>query len=157
MSPAFLSPCMLSARRGSRVHAHGRAGADISHNHLWPPGRSFLMAPLSLPRSHFEVLGALRNKRSIQALVSSLSRGLALGHGPETMSEGCGGSYIFRNEHGARAAILKPTDEEPLAPNNPKGYVGKQMGEPGLKPTVGLLVGWPASAPDPLPPTDCRR
>lgn len=31
---------------------------------------------------------------------------------------------------------MKPCDEEPLAPNNPKGFVGRQLGEPGLKPTV---------------------
>ena len=35
-----------------------------------------------------------------------------------------------------QVAILKPCDEEPLAPNNPKGYVGRQLGDPGWKPTV---------------------
>ena len=31
---------------------------------------------------------------------------------------------------------MKPCDEEPLAPNNPKGYVGRSLGDPGWKPTV---------------------
>jgi len=31
---------------------------------------------------------------------------------------------------------VKPTDEEPLAPNNPKGFVGKAPGQPGLKRSV---------------------
>lgn len=31
---------------------------------------------------------------------------------------------------------MKPCDEEPLAPNNPKGFVGRFLGDPGLKPTV---------------------
>jgi hypothetical protein len=33
----------------------------------------------------------------------------------------------------AQVAIFKPCDEEPLALNNPKGYVGRNMGEPGWK------------------------
>ena len=31
---------------------------------------------------------------------------------------------------------VKPTDEEPFAPNNPKGFVGKAPGQPGLKRSV---------------------
>ncbi len=55
---------------------------------------------------------------------------------PEAAVEGLGGTYFFMNEGGHRIAIMKPCDEEPLAPNNPKGFVGRQLGEPGLKPTV---------------------
>jgi hypothetical protein len=40
------------------------------------------------------------------------------------------------NDMGRKIAIFKPCDEEPLAPNNPKGFVGRQLGDPGLKPTV---------------------
>lgn len=39
---------------------------------------------------------------------------------PEASGEGLGGTYFFMNEAGRRAAIVKPCDEEPLAPNNPK-------------------------------------
>ena len=52
------------------------------------------------------------------------------------MAEGMGGSYVVLNEAGGRAAIFKPCDEEPLAPNNPKGYVGRALGDAGWKPTV---------------------
>ncbi len=98
---------------------------------------------------------------------------------PEASSDGLGGTYFFMNEAGRRAAIVKPCDEEPMAPNNPKvlllsfsiraysddcnifkdchsnvilhclpgaspeaiirmmqGFVGRAMGEPGLKPSV---------------------
>lgn len=55
---------------------------------------------------------------------------------PEAATEGLGGTYFFANEAGQKIAIMKPCDEEPLAPNNPKGFVGRQLGEPGLKPTV---------------------
>ncbi|KDD72021.1 phosphatidylinositol 3- and 4-kinase, partial [Helicosporidium sp. ATCC 50920] len=50
--------------------------------------------------------------------------------------EGLGGTYFFRDESGAKVAIMKPVDEEPLAPNNPKGFVGRALGGPGLKPSV---------------------
>lgn len=43
---------------------------------------------------------------------------------------------FFRNSRGQNAAIVKPTDEEPFAPNNPKGFVGKALGQPGLKRSV---------------------
>jgi len=66
----------------------------------------------------------------------SVVRGLKAHQDPEAATEGLGGTYFFRNEAGAKIAIMKPCDEEPLAPNNPKGFVGRQLGEPGLKPTV---------------------
>jgi hypothetical protein len=47
-----------------------------------------------------------------------------------------GGTYFLPNEAGRKVAILKPCDEEPLAPHNPKGYVGRALGDPGWKPTV---------------------
>lgn len=42
----------------------------------------------------------------------------------------------FPDAAGRKLAIFKPCDEEPLAPCNPKGYVGRCLGEPGWKPTV---------------------
>jgi hypothetical protein len=50
----------------------------------------------------------------------SLSSCNACEQEPEASSEGLGGTYFFMNEAGRRAAIVKPCDEEPLAPNNPK-------------------------------------
>ena len=44
-----------------------------------------------------------------------------------------GGAYYFWDIWGQCVAIIKPTDEEPFAPNNPKGFVGKTLGQPGLK------------------------
>ena len=32
--------------------------------------------------------------------------------------------------------MFKPLDEEPFAPNNPKGFVGKQLGAPGVSRAV---------------------
>ena len=69
-------------------------------------------------------------------LMRSVVRGLKAEQEPEAATEGLGGTYFFANEAGQKIAIMKPCDEEPLAPNNPKGFVGRQLGEPGLKPTV---------------------
>ena len=46
--------------------------------------------------------------------------GLRAWQEPEPSSEGLGGTYFFKDEIGSMAAIVKPCDEEPLAPNNPK-------------------------------------
>ena len=72
----------------------------------------------------------------VKKLMRSVMRGLKAHQEPEQATEGLGGTYFFRNEAGAKIAIMKPCDEEPLAPNNPKGFVGRKLGEPGLKPTV---------------------
>lgn len=39
---------------------------------------------------------------------------------PERATEGLGGTYFFKDDLGRKVAIVKPCDEEPLAPNNPK-------------------------------------
>ena len=72
----------------------------------------------------------------VKRIMRSVMRGLKAHQEPEAATEGLGGTYFFRNESGVKIAIMKPCDEEPLAPNNPKGFVGRQLGEPGLKPTV---------------------
>ncbi|KAL7618505.1 hypothetical protein Lser_V15G00594 [Lactuca serriola] len=55
---------------------------------------------------------------------------------PISVNGGLGGAYIFRNIKGQSIAIVKPTDEEPFAPNNPKGFTGKLLGQPGFKQSV---------------------
>jgi hypothetical protein len=62
--------------------------------------------------------------------------GLRAHQEPEAARDGMGGSYFFRDPSGHSAAIFKPCDEEPLAPNNPKGWEGRAMGAPGYKPCV---------------------
>jgi hypothetical protein len=69
-------------------------------------------------------------------MMRNVIRGLKSYQDPEAATEGFGGTYFFRDEAGKRVAIMKPCDEEPLAPNNPKGFVGRFLGDPGLKPTV---------------------
>lgn len=72
----------------------------------------------------------------VKKMMRSVVRGLKAYQEPEAATEGLGGTYFFKSEHGANIAIMKPCDEEPLAPSNPKGFVGRELGEPGLKPSV---------------------
>ena len=74
--------------------------------------------------------------KGVKCLMKSVKRGLKAHQDPEAATEGFGGTYFFADETGKRVAIMKPCDEEPLAPNNPKGFVGRAIGDPGLKPTV---------------------
>lgn len=83
-----------------------------------------------------EVCATAHTNAAIRRLVKSVSRGLTAEQEPEAAQEGMGGTYFFTNENGRKVAILKPCDEEPLAPNNPKGYVGRALGDAGWKPTV---------------------
>ena len=85
-----------------------------------------------------DVVGTRHRTPAVRALARAVVRGLRSGARPPSgpSPEGLGGSYVFSDERGRPAAIVKPCDEEPLAPNNPKGFVGRGLGDPGLRPTV---------------------
>ena len=52
---------------------------------------------------------------------------------PTPAGGGLGGAYCIQNAMGEKIAIVKPTDEEPFAPNNPNIFLGRTLGQPGLK------------------------
>ena len=68
-----------------------------------------------------------------ELLVAGAMQGVKDGTCPRPLEEGLGGSYLFFDASGAAVGVLKPSDEEPLAPNNPKGFAGRSLGQPGLK------------------------
>lgn len=51
---------------------------------------------------------------------------------PILCEEGVSGSYFMRDQNGMQTAIFKCIDEEPFAPNNPKGYLN-QFGEDSFR------------------------
>jgi len=57
----------------------------------------------------------------------------------ELVANCCGGTYLMRNSRGAQAAVFKPTDEEPYAPENPKGFTGLMDVDSEMK--AGVVVG----------------
>ncbi|KAL3824009.1 hypothetical protein ACJIZ3_020038 [Penstemon smallii] len=83
-----------------------------------------------------EILGHSIRFAKTKQLVKEIVKAIKNGVDPIAVHSGLGGAYYFRNIRGESVAIVKPTDEEPFAPNNPKGFVGKALGQPGLKRTV---------------------
>lgn len=83
-----------------------------------------------------EILGCSTHSSGTTELVKDIMDAIKNGVDPIPISSGLGGAYFCRNIKGENVAIVKPADEEPFAPNNPKGFVGKALGQPGLKRSV---------------------
>ncbi|KAJ9163465.1 hypothetical protein P3X46_023131 [Hevea brasiliensis] len=83
-----------------------------------------------------EILGQSNSFSKMKQLIKESVKAIKMGVDPIPVHSGLGGAYYFRNSRGESVAIVKPTDEEPFAPNNPKGFVGKALGQPGLKRSV---------------------
>ncbi|CAN8266573.1 unnamed protein product [Cochlearia groenlandica] len=100
---------------------------------LSPTGRDLQQKDRSGP---IEILGQLECFSVVKQMVKDIVKAMKVGIEPLPVHSGLGGAYYFRNKKGQSVAIVKPTDEEPFAPNNPKGFVGKALGQPGLKSSV---------------------
>lgn len=100
---------------------------------LSPTGRDTRQKDQSVP---VEILGHSSNFNQTKPLVDEVVNAIISGVDPIPVNGGLGGAYYFKNCQGESVAIVKPTDEEPFAPNNPKGFIGKTLGQPGLKRSV---------------------
>ncbi|XP_071689362.1 phosphatidylinositol 4-kinase gamma 7-like [Rutidosis leptorrhynchoides] len=100
---------------------------------LSPTGRALQQKDQS---NLVEIIGQSGHFTETYELVEEIINGLKSDVEPVPVNGGLGGAYYFKNQYGESVAIVKPTDEEPFAPNNPKGFVGKVLGQPGLKPSV---------------------
>ncbi|VFR03529.1 unnamed protein product [Cuscuta campestris] len=100
---------------------------------LSPTGRDIQQKDWSGP---IEILGKSTSFAKTKQTVKEIVKAMKAGVEPLPVHGGLGGAYYFRNSRGESVAIVKPTDEEPYAPNNPKGFVGKGLGQPGLKRSV---------------------
>ncbi|CDP00486.1 unnamed protein product [Coffea canephora] len=118
-SPLLLTRNLL--HRSSSTPCLSPTGRDIQHR-----DQSGLI----------EILGHSGSFSKTKQLVKEIVKAIKAGVDPLPVHSGLGGAYYFRNNRGESVAIVKPTDEEPFAPNNPKGFVGKALGQPGLKRSV---------------------
>ncbi|PPD67771.1 hypothetical protein GOBAR_DD35350 [Gossypium barbadense] len=100
---------------------------------LSPTGKDLQQRDKSGP---IEILGHSDSFNVLKVVVKDIVKAIKMGVDPLPVHSGLGGAYYFRNPRGENVAIVKPTDEEPFAPNNPKGFVGKALGQPGLKRSV---------------------
>lgn len=76
--------------------------------------------------------------KGLEALLSEVKTGFLSGIKPKLTEYGTSGTYFLYNHARKTVAIFKPFDEEPYAPNNPRGYVG-DLGSPGIR--RGILSG----------------
>nr|GEZ16263.1 phosphatidylinositol 4-kinase gamma 7-like [Tanacetum cinerariifolium]GEZ23593.1 phosphatidylinositol 4-kinase gamma 7-like [Tanacetum cinerariifolium] len=118
------SPLLLT-----RNHIHRCSSSPC----LSPTGRDMQQRDKSGP---IEILGHSISFKKTKQLVKEIVKAMKIGVEPIPVQGGLGGAYYFRNSRGESVAIVKPTDEEPFAPNNPKGFVGRALGQPGLKRSV---------------------
>ncbi|CAI0390349.1 unnamed protein product [Linum tenue] len=118
------SPLLLT-----RNHLHRSSSTPC----LSPTGKDIQQKDKS---ALIEVLGHSESFSKMKHLVKDSVKAIKNGIDPLPVHGGLGGAYYFRNTRGESVAIVKPTDEEPFAPNNPKGFVGKALGQPGLKRSV---------------------
>ncbi|TYG40080.1 hypothetical protein ES288_D12G064600v1 [Gossypium darwinii] len=100
---------------------------------LSPTGKDVQQRDQSGP---IEILVCSDHFSRIRKLVREIVEAMKFGIDPIPICGGLGGAYYFRDCQGENWAIVKPTDEEPYAPNNPKGFIGKALGQPGLKRSV---------------------
>ncbi|GAA0151623.1 nucleotide kinase [Lithospermum erythrorhizon] len=82
-----------------------------------------------------EIIGGSGSSHA-RALVAEVAKSMASGLSPEPVSSGLGGAYFLRSGNGDRIAVVKPMDEEPMALNNPKGFAGGMLGQPGMKHSI---------------------
>lgn len=114
----------------------------LTRNVLHPSSSTPCLSPVSNDTHNgdfsepVEILVASMQFSSTKKLVHDIIKAIECDVRPVPISSGLGGAYYFKNCDGNNVAIVKPTDEEPFAPNNPKGFVGRVLGQPGLKPSV---------------------
>ncbi|KAI3772708.1 hypothetical protein L6452_03900 [Arctium lappa] len=87
------------------------------------------------PKPRIEIING-RKAPMVHALVAEVAIALASGVKPKPVPSGLGGAYYLQSRKGNTIAVVKPADEEPLAFNNPKGFAGRMLGQPGMKRSI---------------------
>ncbi|PWA91646.1 phosphoinositide 4-kinase gamma 7 [Artemisia annua] len=109
------SPLLLT-----RNHIHRCSSSPC----LSPTGKDMQQRDQSGP---IEILGHSVSFKKTKQLVKEIVKAMKVGVEAIPVQGGLAGAYYFRNSRGESVAIVKPTDEEPFAPNNPKGFVGRAL------------------------------
>lgn len=75
-----------------------------------------------LMNSFIDVYGALRCPKEMKGIIDSVRVGFNQKLFPKLTDDGTSGAYRMRDADKENVAIFKPIDEEPYAPNNPRGH-----------------------------------
>lgn len=74
--------------------------------------------------SYIEVYGSVSCASKMKRIIENIRQGFNSGLIPRLTDDGTSGTYEMRNINREKIAIFKPIDEEPFAPNNPRGHEG---------------------------------
>lgn len=74
--------------------------------------------------AYVDVYGSMQYSKNIQKMIDHIRQGFNSGLKPKLTDDGTSGAYELRNPQKKKVAIFKPIDEEPFAPNNPRGNTG---------------------------------
>ncbi len=74
--------------------------------------------------SYLDVYGCMPYPKIMKKVIELIRQGFNAGLKPKLTDEGTSGTYEMRSQQKKKVAIFKPIDEEPNAPNNPRGNIG---------------------------------
>ncbi|XP_010553558.1 PREDICTED: phosphatidylinositol 4-kinase gamma 2-like [Tarenaya hassleriana] len=118
-------------------------------------GRDFLLGPVIVDPE-------VKLPEAIRDMMNRTIDGLNGGYQPIRSSEGTGGTYLMPDSSGLDyVSVFKPTDEEPMAVNNPQKLPvssdgqglkrGTRVGEGALREVAAYILDHPKSGPRTLP------
>jgi len=76
--------------------------------------------------------------KRLKKIIEMIRQGFNSGLKPKLTDEGTSGTYEMRSAQKEKVGVFKPIDEEPFAPNNPRGNTGP-FGSQSFRP--GILSG----------------
>ena len=85
--------------------------------------------------SYIDVYGSMHRPKRMKQIIDKIRQGFNSGLKPKLTDEGTSGTYEMRSAQKEKIGIFKPVDEEPFAPNNPRGNsgpFGSQTFRPGV-------------------------
>ena len=88
--------------------------------------------------TYIDVYGSVKCSTNLKATIENIRQGFNAKLFPKLTEDGTSGAYRMRDANKNNIAIFKPIDEEPFAPNNPRGHNG-EFGSQTFRP--GVLSG----------------
>ena len=85
--------------------------------------------------SYIDVYGSLHCPSALKPMLEHIRQAFNSKLTPKLTEDGTSGAYRMRDTSKKTVAIFKPVDEEPFAPNNPRGHqgpFGSQTFRPGV-------------------------
>jgi hypothetical protein len=66
----------------------------------------------------------MHRPKRLKKIIEMARQGFNSGLKPKLTDEGTSGTYEMRSAKKEKVGVFKPIDEEPFAPNNPRGNTG---------------------------------